>query len=255
MVDLPTVVAGGTTAQDDPRLEYPRAERAEQLPEDNLRATQALVRTGRAYAGLLANNDSVGDVLARVALLGSSQSDRADPVRARTQVQRTSGYVRSQMRRVHIEGPSFVMMSGESGLVQLTIVNDLDQPVTVGVRSETASTDLEITDVDPITLGPGRRSALRLTARSQDIGVHPVTMVATTAEGIPLGSRTQFTVRTSNVSTVIWVIMGVAGGLLFLAIGVRLVRRIRRRKRTHGPLLPRDPSRPRSQPSSQELNA
>jgi hypothetical protein len=156
---------------------------------------------------------------------------------------------------VHIEGPSFVMMSGESGLVQITVVNDLDQPVTVGIRSQTASPDLTISDVDPVTLGPGRRSSIRLNARAQDIGVHPVTMVATTADGTPLGSRTQFTVRTSNVSTVIWLIMVVGGSLLFFAIVIRLIRRIRRRKSTHGPLLHRDRTAPPSQPSSQELNA
>jgi O-antigen ligase len=54
---------------------------------------------------------------------------------------------------------------------------------------------------------------------------------------------------------VIWVIMGVGGGLLFLAIVIRLIRRIRRRKATHGPLLPRDPAGSRRQPSGQELNA
>ena len=156
---------------------------------------------------------------------------------------------------MHIEGPSFVMMSGESGLVQITVVNDLDQPVTVGIRSQTSSPDLKIDQVDPITLGPGRRNSLRLAARSRDIGVHPVTMVATTADGTPIGSRTQFTVRTSNVSTVIWLIMVVGGGLLFLAIVIRLIRRIRRRKSTHGPLLHRDRTSPPSQPSNQELNA
>jgi hypothetical protein len=43
------------------------------------------------------------------------------------------------------------------------------------------------------------------------------------------------------VSTVIWVIMAAGGVLLFVAIVVRLYRRIRRRKATHGPRLPRDP--------------
>jgi hypothetical protein len=254
MVDLPEVVAqagdpfGATTV-------YPRAERAKELPTENLRSTRALSRVGRTFAELLSANDSVDDILSRVAMLASSQNARSNPVRARAQAALTAGYVRSQLRRVHIEGPSFVMMSGESGLVQITVVNDLDQPVTVGIRSQTSSPDLKIDQVDPITLGPGRRSSLRLEARSRDIGVHPVTMVATTAHGTPIGSRTQFTVRTSNVSTVIWLIMVVGGGLLFLAIVIRLIRRIRRRKSTHGPLLHRDRTSPPSQPSNQELNA
>jgi hypothetical protein len=257
MVDLPSVVAdrGSAAAPDRATPVYPRNERAQQLPTENLLATRSLVRAGGAYGALLSANDSVDDVLARVAMLASSQDDRADPAGARAQALRTGGYIRSRMRQVHLEGPPFVMMSGESGPVQITVVNDLDQPVTVGIRARTTSRDLRISQVDPVTLGAGRRTAIRLNARSQDIGVHPVTLVATTANGTPLGSRTQFTVRTSHVSTVIWVIMGVGGGLLFLAIVIRLIRRIRRRKATHGPLLPRDPAGSRRQPSGQELNA
>jgi hypothetical protein len=70
-----------------------------------------------------------------------------------------------------------------------------------------------------------------------------------------LGSLTQFSVRTSRVSTVIWVIMAAGGALLFLAIVIRLVRRVRRRKATHGPRLPRDPDRHSTGLPGQELNA
>jgi hypothetical protein len=52
----------------------------------------------------------------------------------------------------------------------------------------------------------------------------------------------QFSVRTSNVSTVIWLVMAGGAALLLLTIGIRLVRRVRRRKATHGPLLPRESS-------------
>jgi hypothetical protein len=96
---------------------------------------------------------------------------------------------------------------------------------------------------DPITLGPGKRTAIRLEARSNDIDVHAVTLVPTDVNGDPLGSLTQVSVRTSRVSTVIWVVIGFGLALLFAAIAVRLFRRIRARKATHGPRLPRDPSR------------
>jgi hypothetical protein len=69
--------------------------------------------------------------------------------------------------------------------------------------------------------------------------VHAVRLLVTDTEGVPVGSGTQFSVRTSHVSTVIWVIMAAGGGLLFLAILVRLFRRVRRRRATHGPLLRR----------------
>ena len=69
-------------------------------------------------------------------MLGSSQA----PAQRRPgagQSTSSNDYVRAQMARVRIEGPQFVMMSGESGPIQVTLVNDLDQPVTVGLRSVT----------------------------------------------------------------------------------------------------------------------
>jgi Family of unknown function (DUF6049) len=259
LVDLPGVVSGpaaaGSAGAVRTTAAFARPDRAPRVPVENLLATEDLVLTGRAYAGLLSANDTVEDALARTAMLASSENARRDPVRPRVQAIRTADFVRNRMSKVRLEGPPFVMMSGESGPILVTLVNGLDQPVTVGVRTQTSSSDLSIAEIDPVTLGPGRRTALRLHATSHDIGVHPVTLEVTTADGTPLGSRAQLTVRTSHVSTVIWLIMGVGGGVLFLAIAVRLVRRIRRRKSTHGPLLPREPAPTGGRQPDQELNA
>ncbi len=157
---------------------------------------------------------------------------------ARARTTSTTGYVRAQMAQVQIEGPQFVMMSGESGPIQVTLVNGLDEPVTVGLRVTTPGSSLRIDQVKPVRLGPGRRTSIRLEASAQDIGVHAVTVLTTDSEGVPLGSEARLSVRTSHVSTVIWVIMAAAGALLLVAIVVRLYRRIRRRRATHGPLLP-----------------
>ena len=184
-------------------------------------------------------------------MLASSANARPRPQVVRSQAMATGAFLRAAMARVRVEGPPFVMMSGESGPIQVTLVNGLDETVTVGLRVATPGSDLKVEKVPPVTLGPGRRTSIRLEASSHDIGVHSVTLVATDATGTPLGSSTRFSVRTSNVSTVIWVIMAIGGALLFLAIVVRLYRRIRRRKTTHGPLLPRE----RPDVPGQELKA
>ena len=244
LVDLPSVLSAAPTrpAGPGPRLVYPTAQRVAEVPVSNLGASRELDRVGGVYARLLSANDTVDDQLGRVAMLGSSLGARRNADLARARTSSSTGYVRSQMARVRIEGPQFVMMSGESGPIQVTLVNDLDQPVTVGLRSVTPGSNLHVEKFDPVTLGPGRRTSVRLEASSADIGVHAVTLLTTDADGVPLGSETRFVVRTSHVSTVIWVIMGAAGGLLLVAIVVRLFRRIRRRRSTHGPLLPPNPS-------------
>jgi hypothetical protein len=246
LVDLPSVVrderATGAEAAGG-RLSYPARDRRAQVPLANLLASQRLTRTGSTYGTLLSANDTIDSELRRIALLGSSSRARTDPEAALQRVTRTTGYVQSRMQLVRIEGPGFVMMSSETGPIQVTLVNGLDQPVRVGISAQTRSPDLRILVPDPITLGPGKRTAIRLEARSNDIDVHAVTLVPTDVNGDPLGSLTQVSVRTSRVSTVIWVVIGFGLALLFAAIAVRLFRRIRARKATHGPRLPRDPSR------------
>ncbi|QWZ10772.1 hypothetical protein KRR39_20180 [Nocardioides panacis] len=243
LTDLPSVVSGGELAPADASGErtpvYPRSERRAELPASNLQATRRLAGTGSTYGRLLPDNDTVQHVLDRVAMLASSQNVRDDPAGAVRQADSTTGYLRAQMQEVRIEGPRFVMMSGEQGPIQITLVNGLDQPVRVGIAAQTRSSGLRISRIDPVTLGPGKRTAIRLKASSNDIGVHAVTLVATDTEGNPLGSLTQLSVRTSRVSTVVWVIMAAGAVLLFLAIAVRLFRRVRRRRATHGPRLQR----------------
>jgi hypothetical protein len=243
MVDLPSVVAGSPATSPPARGPvYPNADRKAQVPFPNLLATRELTQTGDTFASLLTLNDTVGDVLARSAMLASSQSSREAPARALRQASSSIDYVRGQMQQVRVEGPPFVMMSSQEGAISVKLVNDLDQPVTVGIGAQSRGGGLTVSSPDPVKLGPGERTAIRLETHSNDIGVHSVTVYATTADGVPVGAITQFNVRTSHVSTVIWVIMAIGGGLLLIAIVVRLYRRVRRRKSTHGPLLPREPT-------------
>lgn len=253
LVDLPSVVSGGSgrpvgapqgeTSHPGP-IEYPSSARSAELPSANLAATELLGRAGEVFARLLGHGSSdrsnVDDAISRVAMLASSTTARTDAVARRALAENALAHVRAQLGRVRVEGPPFVMMSGESGPIQVTLVNDLPQSVTVGLRTSTSGSRLHIDHFDPVTLGPDRRMSIRLQAHSTDIGVHAVTLQATDATGVPLGSSAQFSVRTSHVSTVIWLVMAAGALVLLIAIVVRVVRRVRRRKATHGPLLPRD---------------
>ena len=261
LVDLSAVLGSTPTGRSAATAPvYPRGDLLAQVPVSNLLASRQLARTGGIYARMLSANDTIDDDVARVALLGSSTQARDDPDTARGETTATDDYVRSQLARVRVEGPRFVMMSGESGPIQVTLVNGLAESVRVGLEISTPDSRLRVARVQPVTLGPGGRTTVPLEATSHDIGVHPIILIVTDLQGTPLGSETRFNVRTSNVSTVIWVIMAIGGGLLFLAIVVRLVRRVRRRKSTHGPLLPREVPGPvagQSTPAApgQELNA
>lgn len=234
-VDLNQVLAGAVPERVSTAPEYPQRQAAKEVPFPNQLATQELIRTGAVYAELLADNESVRVDVAKAAMLASSYSARPRPGAALTRARGTTLRIRRTMRLVDIDGPPFVMMSSERGPIAVTVVNNLDDPVTVKLEAVTQRDDLTIKDSDPITLRPGQRTPVRLRAETSAIGVHPVTLRATTESGEPLGSEVVFTVRTSNVGFVVWLVMGIGGALLLVMVGFRIVRRVRARRGSAAP--------------------
>jgi hypothetical protein len=226
-VDLTTVLSRDDGEPSTQPPAYSARERRRQVPFANQLATQELVDTGDVYAALLTRNDSVGDELAKAAMLASSYPARSRPAAALERARNTTLRIRRTMQLVDIDGPGFVMMSSETGPISVTVVNDLDETVTVRLEAVALHDGLTIRPPDPITLGPRQRAPVRLRAESTAIGVHEVTLVATTEDGRRLGSEVQFNVRSSNVGLVIWVVMGTAGALLLVMIGFRILRRVR----------------------------
>ncbi len=228
-----TAVAGAVSGPDkqyDAPLAYPRASLRAELPTANLLVSDELRATGVAFAALLTRNDTVDEALAKTAMLASSVHARERRHRGVVATRRVSEYIRSLMARVSIDGPPFVTMSSGQGTFQVTVVNDLDQPVTVGIRPDTAGDGLLIEQPQPVSLGPGQRASVRLKATSTNIGVYSVTLVPTTSEGHQLSGSTKLSIRSSQVGLVIWIIMGVGAAILFVAIAIRITRRIGERR-------------------------
>lgn len=241
-VDLSTLTATANPPDpdkdaNDVGLSYPRAEARAELPLANLLATEELGETGEVLADLLTQNGTVDATLAKSAFLASTYLARRHPNAAAATARESNDAVRSLMDRVRIEGPSFVTMSSEEGTFAITLVNDLNEPVTVGVKAETGSTDLVIASPDVVSLGPGQRASVRLQATSLGVGLHSVSLLPTNSNGQALGSATRFNVRSSQVGLVIWIILGVGVTLLFLASGVRIIKRVRTRGSTRAPRL------------------
>lgn len=236
-VGLDSVLAQGPGPRDTTLPVYPVAERKAQIPFANQLATQELIATGDTYADLLTYNDSVDEQLARTAMLASSYPARRQPARALARARSTANQVRLTMSQVVVEAPPFVMLSSTTGPIAVTVVNNLTETVTVELEAVTGNDELRISLPDPLTLEPGQRSPVRMRADAADIGVRSVILRPTTVEGAPLGSQVRFNVRASNVGLVIWFVMGGGAALFVGAIGLRIRRRVRARKATHGPLL------------------
>ena len=176
---------------------------------------------------MLVRNDQVGDEVLSEALNGLSFSSREHPDASRAEADRSRQHISRQLASIRVDAPPAVTLSSTTGRFSATIANNLDHPVRVRVES-LADEPLTISDTDTIEIAAGGRSAVLLEAATTQLGVHNVELVVTAEDGTPLGSTATLPVRSAQVSQVIWLILGTGVALLFGAIVVRLVRRVRR---------------------------
>lgn len=219
-----TMRAGTPVSLDD--LAYPPRQARRELGSRIFAAADSLVAAGATLQAVLTRNDEVGSVVADQALTGTSYASRAHPVRTLESLVRARDEIDRELASVRIEAPRAVTLSSASGKFAATITNGLDQPVTVSVKALT-DRPMQITGQDTVDIGPGGRTTVLLDAQTRTPGVHNVTLVVTDSHGTPLGSSDQLPIRSAQVSNVIWLILGTGVALLFGAIGVRLVRRVR----------------------------
>ncbi len=233
-VDLTTVRdatdrTGRVVAAED--LVYPEAQARRQLDASSFEAFDELVRAGDVLQNLLTRNAGVAATVTDQALVGLSYSAREAPLASRAELRRSTATIAEELGKVRITAGPGVTLSSSDGGFAAVITNDLDEPVTVGLVAGSSDNNIEISPVEPIEVAARSRATVGLEAHARGTGVSTVTLELTDVEGNPLGASDQIPIRSAQVSAVIWLILGTGAGLLFLAIGVRLARRIRRAAR------------------------
>ena len=214
-------VPRGPTSTYDGELAYGRPQRASEIGDANVAATRTLQRTSSVLKNLLANPTGVTDQLTGAALQASAYSARPTLELAAEQVLALDATTRGQMDRVQVTGTDFVLLSGGSGTLVVTLVNGLKQPITVGLNARADSPQVKIEIPEPVSMQPGQRTTRRLRVTS-GVGVHDVTIFPVTIDGDETGTPLTFSLRTSKVGRLIWYII-IAGGTL---LAVMIVRRI-----------------------------
>lgn len=206
---------------DAEQLQSPQS--LEPLSEVAITATEQLMATGRTFQRVLTRNDQVAAAIEKEALTSAAYTARGGTGAAALSSQ---SFIQRQLRRIRVESAPRITLSSERGRFSATVVNDLDQPVTVRLEALTDG-GLEIDTPDEIQVAPHSRAAVTLSARAGRNGVHDVTLALTDTDGRRLGSTASVPVRVGQVSDIIWLFLVTGGALLFGAIGVRLFRRIR----------------------------
>ena len=190
-----------------------------------VRAANRAVVQAQVYADALTEPDGAVDGYTRLALQSTSYHARNDRLGAVLDAERLRQDISDSLRGIRVVGSPFVTMSGKTGNFVVTLVNDLDQRVRVGIRARTNSSLLSIDTPNTVTLPPKQRTTVRLSAASSGIGVREVTLVPITDKGDEVGTPISFSVRSSQVGILIWAIMGAGMALLVVMIIRRWVKR------------------------------
>lgn len=237
LADLLDGARPGATSGTEVEMVYTEQDAAAELRPSVVAAADALVAQGRVLAEVLLDSGDVDERITGQALLSASVWNRDRPGRAAGRARETREMIRDSLNQISVRAPEFVTMSSEEGTFQVTVINGLDQPVLVGLDARIVGDNLTLTLPEPIELAPRSRGALRIDAAAADIGVHAVTLQPISTEGTAIGTATRLSVRSSRVGLFLWVVMAAGAIALFGTITVRVLRRVRRRRRTHGPLL------------------
>ncbi|WP_027861151.1 DUF6049 family protein [Marmoricola sp. URHB0036] len=216
----------GASATFSGKLPYGRTQLADEIGPTNVAATRGLVHTSTVLGHLLANDNDVTDQLDGAALQASAYSAKPTLGLAADQVRALDATTRTQIDQVQVTGTDFVTLSGGSGSLTVTLVNGLKQPITVGLRARSDSSEVKVQTPKPVSMQAGERTTLRLRV-SSGVGVHEVTLSPVTTQGENAGTPLTFGLRTSQVGRLIWYVIIAGGVLLAVMIVRRIVLRIR----------------------------
>ncbi|GAA3833262.1 DUF6049 family protein [Nocardioides panacisoli] len=227
LTSLTDALAGRTERVDVSRLTYPDDQADYELDATVFDEAEGLMRDGTSLQRMLTANDTVASEVAGEALTATSYAARPAPSDATGRLIAARRWIAGRQAAVRLTGPRGVTLSSADGSFAVTLANRLRQPVTVQIQAETDS-GIAVDVGDPVELGPKTRTTQVLDAHTSKVGVHQVRLMLTTTEGDQLGATTLVSIRSGQVGEIIWVIIGAGAGILFVAIGIRLARRIRR---------------------------
>jgi hypothetical protein len=133
--------------------------------------------------------------------------------------------------KVHLQiGAGTVTLTSSSGVISVNVVNELQQPVRIGVILNAHNRARLSTQATPVTTVPGEQATqINLKVTAQTSGQFPVTAQLVDRTGRPFGKEWTVVVRSTQYGRVALAVTGIGAGVLLLAAGIRIVRRAVRR--------------------------
>ncbi|MFB7954780.1 DUF6049 family protein [Streptomyces sp. NPDC056045] len=219
---------------------YPKKLRSQELPTQafqDIKSTQVSLDN---FQVILTQTERVVTPFGNALNRSMSTSWRGRPLEAQRYRDSVRTYLQGLINEVQLITKSDVTLSGRSATIPVTVQNRLLQGVdhlVLRLKSENA-TRLKLNDggavaEQPIRIGPGHSQSVKFDAAANINGQVRMTAQLYTEDGTPYGEEMTFTVKVSELTPT--VLLVIAGGLLLLVLaGVRMYTQ-RKRVNADGP--------------------
>jgi hypothetical protein len=231
---LTTVLDDGTLGAPRTMAGYGPKARATELPAGYLRRIQRATVQLAAFTAILNNPTGITDVYASALLRAESAAWRSEPATGRALLDSITAQLRELTGLVRVLSEGTVTLSGDSGSVPVTIANNLDRSVTVGVELVASpSPRLESDPVQGIVIDPGKKVSVEIDARVIGGRSLPVRVQLLTPDGQAYGQPATIELAsTAYARAASWVVIAAFVAIAaFVVVGI--TRRIRRARRGH----------------------
>ncbi|MFD7620349.1 DUF6049 family protein [Streptomyces sp. NPDC059802] len=208
--------------------QYPRKLRSQELPTQafqDIKSTQASLNN---FQVILTQPERVVTPFGNALNRSMSTSWRGRPLEAQQYRDSVRTYLQDLTNEVQLISKSDVTLSGRSATIPVTVQNRLLQGVdhlVLRLKSENA-TRLKLNDggavaEQPIRIGAGHSQSVKFDAAANVNGQVQMTAQLYTEDGTPYGGEMTFTVKVSELTPT--VLLVIAGGLLLLVLaGIRM---------------------------------
>lgn len=216
------------TTEVPPTSQYPRKLRSQELPAQAFQDIKSIQSSLDNFQVILTHPERVVTPFGNAVNRSMSTSWRGRPLEAQQYRDSVRGYLQGLIGEVQLVSKSDITLSGRSATIPVTVQNRLLQDVdhlVLRLKSDNR-TRLKLNDggsvaEQPIQIGAGHSQSVKFDAAANINGQVQMTAQLYTEDGTPYGPEMAFTVKVSEITPT--VLLVIAGGLLLLVLaGIRM---------------------------------
>ncbi|MFC8532845.1 DUF6049 family protein [Streptomyces sp. NPDC057249] len=211
-----------------PASRYPKKLRRQELPTQAFQDIKSIQSSLNNFQVILTHPERVVTPFGNAVNRSMSTSWRGRPLEAQQYRDSVRTYLQGLVGEVQLVPKSDITLSGRSATIPVTVQNRLLQDVehlVLRLKSDNA-TRLKLNDggsiaEQPIQIGAGHSQSVKFDAAANINGQVQMTAQLYTEDGTPYGEEMAFTVKVSEITPT--VLLVIAGGLLLLVLaGIRM---------------------------------